>query len=266
MRPILIAIALCGATVCTSVPVRAQEAAEPAAGELHARELFERGRLAYERQLFTEAEDAFLAAYEAMSPENPRRPLILLNVAQAIERQGGRDDDALAAWQRFRTEAAAVAGEEHLQRADERIRELEARAARRHAAQPEPQPEPTQPADTAPATTQPSGGFDPHPVGIALTAVGGAAVLAGAIVGIVGLAERGSVLDACDGTMCPADVQDRANALETYGIAADSLLWPGLGVGAVGVVLMFVLPADQREDADVTASCGPGGCSVGWRF
>ena len=54
-----------------------------------ARELFERGRAAYERELFTEAEDAFRAAYEAMSPDDPRRPLILLNVAQAVDLQGG---------------------------------------------------------------------------------------------------------------------------------------------------------------------------------
>lgn len=266
MRSIIIAIALGGATICTSVPVQAQDGAEPTAGELHARELFERGRRAYERQVYTEAEDAFLAAYEAMSPDNPRRPLILLNVAQAIERQGGRDDDALVAWQRFRTEAASVAEQEHLRRADERIRELEARAERRRAAEPE-EAEPAEPpAEPAPATTEPSGEFNPHPVGIAVASLGVAAVVAGALVGAIGLAERGAVLDACDGTMCPADVQDRANGLETYGIAADSLLWPGLGVAAVGAVLMFVLPADQRDEADVTAACGPGGCSVGWRF
>ncbi|HEY8431813.1 MAG TPA: hypothetical protein VIL20_25715 [Sandaracinaceae bacterium] len=252
MRSIVTGIVI---TLLGSTSALAQEAD----GEARAREIFERGRDAYNRELFTEAEDAFLAAYEAMPPDNPRRLLILLNVAQAIERQGGRDRDALAAWERFRTEAAEVAAPELLQRADERIRELRRRAERRESDAGREADEPPAPAPP------PARGFEPHWSGIALTALGGAAALAGAIVGIAGLVERGEVLALCTGTVCPIEVRDRAAQLETYGVAADALLWPGLGIAAVGVVLMLILPASEGETA-TTASCGPGGCALGWRW
>jgi tetratricopeptide (TPR) repeat protein len=231
-----------------------------------ARALFEQGRTAYERELFTEAEDDFLAAYEAMAPDDPRRPLILLNVAQAIERQGGRDEDALEAWRRFEREARDVADASVLLRASERIRELEARLRRRTHEEEEVDDETeVSPAVEAPPPEEP--GFSPHWSGIVVTGVGGAAILAGAIVGIAGLAKKSSVLDMCEGTVCAPEARDDADRLDGLALGADLLLWPGLALAAAGVVLMFtVSSADDDEETTVTASCGLGGCMVGGTF
>src|SRR5690606_41611923 len=57
------------------------QAPEPTGAELEPRRIFAEARAAYERELYTEAEDRFLAAYEAMPTSDARRPLILLNVA-----------------------------------------------------------------------------------------------------------------------------------------------------------------------------------------
>lgn len=247
MRSAIVAVVLCSLLPASA---RAQETT----GEVAARALFERARAAYAREVYTEAEDLFLAAYEAMDPSDERRVLILLNVAQSIERQGGRDEDALNAWQRFRDEASEVAEPEHLARAEERIRELTTRVERRR----DEPPERDQPAE-------PSGGFNPHWSGIVVTAVGGAALLAGVIVGSYGLAERGDVLSMCSGTACPEEVRDRAAELDTLGIVADSLLWPGVGIAAAGVLLMLLV-SEPDDEAPVAASCGPGGCNLVGRW
>lgn len=225
--------------------------------------LFERGRAAYERELFTQAEDAFQAAYEAMPADHPGRPLILLNVAQAIDRQGGRDEDALEVWRRFETEAGEAADADAAARARARIRELDARIRRRERGQ-EREPVGAEPTATEPAETEPSG-FSPHWSGILLTGVGGAAIVAGAIVGIVGLAERGSVLDMCSGTTCAPEARDSADRLDDLALAADLLLWPGLAVAAVGTVLMFTI-ADADTNASMAVTCGPGGCVLRGTF
>lgn len=259
MRLVIIVGLLCVASIAPS-PARAQDAEEQ-----DARALFERGRTAYQRELYTEAEDAFVAAYEAMSADDPRRPLILLNVAQAIERQGGRDDDALTAWQRFRRDAASVASPEYLQRADARIRELSARAERRRIAA-ERNEEPAEPEGGAVVAPEPDAGtFNPHWSGIVVLAVGGAALLAGAAVGLFGLTERGAVLDACEGTRCPEHVRQRAADLQTWGVVADALLWPGVALAAAGALMMLFIPNEARHDT-ITASCGLGGCALQGRW
>jgi tetratricopeptide (TPR) repeat protein len=229
------------------------------ASDVEARRLFQHGREAYERELFTEAEDAFLAAYEAMSEQDERRSLILLNVAQAIERQGGRDADALEAWKRFEREARGVADDAALLRASQRIRELEARLNRRR--QEEPEPISLQ-LDEEALTGEPK--RSPHWAGIGVTGAGGAMVLAGGIVGIVGLARRSAVLDRCDGTACPEDARADADQLKRLGRAADALLWPGLALTAVGTILLIKL--DARDDGRISASCGLGGCELVGRF
>ena len=259
--PFLVAGLLLSIAVVT-VPVQAQdvEGDPPTEAETEARALFERGRAAYERELYTEAEDAFTAAYETMPSDNPRRTLILLNVAQAIDRQGGRDEDALEMWRRFEAEARGTADDSVLLRASERIRELEARLRRRQ------REEPVETEVTAPPP-EIEGDSSPHWASYVLIGVGGAAVVAGTIVGIVGLSERSAVLDQCEGTVCSPEARDDAESLDGLALTTDLLLWPGLALAATGVVLMFTLSSgDEDEDTTVTAGCGLGGCSVGGRF
>jgi hypothetical protein len=248
----LLLLALC----VPASAVRAQ-GTEARSRDGEARRLFLQGRQAYEQELFTEAEDAFVAAYQAMPENDERRTLILLNVAQAIERQGGRDVDALEAWKRFEREARNVADDAALLRASQRIRELEARLSRR-------QVEPPPQAEVELTTPDESPRRKPHWAGIALTSAGGAMLVVGGVVGIVGLSKRNDLIDRCDGTSCPSDARGDADRLERLGLAADLLIWPGLAMAAAGTVLMFTL--DAGKDAKVTASCGLGGCNLVGRF
>jgi hypothetical protein len=236
-----------------------------AAAEADARAHFDAGREAYERELYTEAEDAFLAAYDAMAADDPRRPLILLNVAQAIERQGGRDEDALAMWRRFEQEAQGTADAAVLNRARERIGELEARLRRRGDEPIEAEAaEVDLEADYEALPAEPAR-RSPHWSGIALTSAGGAMLVAGAVVGIVGLTKRNALLDTCDGTLCPGDARSDADQLDRLALAGDVLLWPGLAIAITGTVLVFTL--DAKDDGrTLSASCGLGGCVLGGTF
>lgn len=67
-----------------------------------ARVAFDRAMVAFEHEVYTDAEDGFRRAHELMPLTRTRRPLILQNIAVSIERQGGRDADALDAWLAYR--------------------------------------------------------------------------------------------------------------------------------------------------------------------
>ena len=99
-----------------------------------------------------------------------------------------------------------------------------------------------------------------------LTAVGGAALVAGAVVGIVGLSKRSSVLEMCDGTVYAPEARDDADALDGLALGADLLLWPGLALAAAGVVLMLTVSGAEGDEGTVSASCGLGGCLVRGTF
>jgi hypothetical protein len=103
-----------------------------------------------------------------------------------------------------------------------------------------------------------------HPIGPILLAVGGAAIVAGIIVGAYGLSERSAVLAMCSGTACSTSVQDRAASLETYANVTDALLWPGIAIAAAGAILTFTLYEDGGEAPAV--ACGATGCAARWRW
>ncbi len=69
------AILLAAALLASAGRASAQGGEPPEA----ARAAFERGRDAYGRELFTQAEDAFREAYSLVSPTDPRRAILLLN-------------------------------------------------------------------------------------------------------------------------------------------------------------------------------------------
>ena len=209
-----------------------------------ARAFFDRAMAAYDAELYTEAEDSFRRAYELMPATRPRRALILQNLALSIERQGGRDVDALRAWREFRDAAESVAEPDQLAHADARIEELTRRAARR--------------------SDGPSSTGSVHIAGPIVLVLGGTAAVAGAVVGIVGLEERNAILALCSGTECPGEAEGRAADLETFAALADALIWPGLAIAAAGVVLTMTLR--EASDAQPEISCGPGGCVMAWRW
>ena len=220
-----------------------------------ARARFEAGEAAYESGDAAAALDAFTEAH-AMMEGHPNQGMILFNIARCQD-DLGQHAEAIASYRRFLEEAPQNAPNRNV--ALERITLLEARvseAPAETAATTEATPDAT-------ATTTGGGGGGIHPVGPILIGVGGAAILAGAIIGAYGLAERGDVLSQCDGTVCPPEVEARAAELETLGIAADALLWPGIVIAAAGAVLTIVLTEDG---ADTEVACGPLGCNVRGRF
>lgn len=215
-----------------------------------ARAAFAQAESAYERELFTEAEDSFRRAYELVPVTNPRRALLLLNIAVVVERQTGRDGEALELWERFRREAASVAEAELLVRADDRIRELRARIERRQqdAATEVPAPE----SDVASESIS--------PVGPVVLGIGGAALVAGAILGGVVLAQDASLVAMCPGGRCnDPSALSLARDVEQMAIATDALFIAGSVVAATGL-LLTVLLKDQTVHA--SAGCGPDECGL----
>jgi hypothetical protein len=170
-------------------------------------------------------------------------------------------------WRRFEEEAEGSVDPAILDRARDRIGELEARARRRgdatagdEVAAPAVDLEVDYEAIPAPPASR-----SPHWSGIVLTSAGGAMLVAGAIVGIVGLSKRNTLLGTCDGTACPGDARDDAAQLVHLALASDVLLWPGLAIAVTGTVLMFTLDA-KDDGATLRASCGLSGCVLGGTF
>ena len=189
-----------------------------------------------------------------MMEGHPNQGMILFNIARCQD-DLGQTTAAVVSYRLFLEQAPPAAPNRNV--ALERITLLQTHATDTTA-------DDATDSTTDSTTTSPStGGGGIHPVGPILIGVGGAALLAGAIVGAYGLAERGSVLSECDDTMCPPDVEGRAADLETLGVVADALLWPGIAIAAAGVVLTFVL---TEEGSDTEVACGPMGCRVQGRF
>lgn len=95
------------------------------------------------------------------------------------------------------------------------------------------------------------GGGGISTVGIIVTSVGGAMVIAGAITGVVALSTAQSA---------PSDVGPEADQARALAITTDVLLPVGAVAAATGVVLMFVLGGEgggERETAAVVPSLGP---------
>ena len=112
------------------------------------------------------------------------------------------------------------------------------------------------------------GGSTVSPVGPTLLGVGGAALVAGLILGVVTL-DQNSQLDArCPDGVCPdtPELRDRESEMLTLSAVADALWIGGAVVAALGLVLTLVL----EEEAETTASarCGVWGCraEIGGRF
>jgi tetratricopeptide (TPR) repeat protein len=104
--------------------------------------------------------------------------------------------------------------------------------------------------------------------GLVLTAVGGASLIAGTVVGALALHEEaGALPDACNGTSCPESQKDaiERNYARVHALAAsaDTLLITGAVVAAAGMVLVIV---GRPGRADLSLAPAPGGASLTGRF
>jgi hypothetical protein len=194
-------------------------AAHAQASDQRARELYVQGDRYYAEGRYELAVQAFQESYQLSG-----RPLLLFNLANALERIG-RYAEALDALRRYQPSAPP-----HEQMAlRTRIATLEQRAAQA--------PPPT-------ATTASSGdsslmvtGFVVGGAGVALTAVGIA-------MGVLALDERARAQGGCvaaeAGTVCDEGVRDELENDATFSLVADIGVFVGAAAVAAGVVLVIL--------------------------
>jgi tetratricopeptide (TPR) repeat protein len=193
---------------------------------------FARGEQHFAQSQFEAAESEFRSAYDLMAG-HPNQPMILVNVARAIEQQNaGRESEALGLYEQAlaATEGNAAAGDAR-RIAQERSAALRAQGVS-------------------------TGGVSP--IGFIVLGGGAAVAIAGAIVGGLALAQRGSILSECVEGRCPPELEGSAAEIDTLALVSDVLLFGGLAIAATGLILAFVLPADGGMQAGM--SCGPTGC------
>ncbi len=264
-----------------------------------ARELFQRGRGAYETGDFEGAVEAWQAAYE-LDP----RPLLQFNLAQAYERLG-RLQESLDAYERFL--AAAPSDAEDVPAARIRAAAIQQRLARtgivlrggpdgavvlidgtERARLPRPDPiavppgsyrvlvqaEGYQPFESVVAVTagaqvevtvQMSDQVVPDPTtpqeGGGVSTIG-IAVAAGGGALLVGGAVTGILALGAAGDATTSDDSD-ADRARTLGLVTDILLGVGAAAAVTGVVLMFVLGGDEDRATAVAPMIGPDRVGVG---
>lgn len=247
-------LALAGAVLLAAVPAVAQEEGAPQTAEVQeARSRFELAEGHFHEGEYALALEEFERVYELMrAARHPNASYVIYNVAFTNERMG-REQAALEAYERFLAESP----EEAPNRADatRRLRELRARL---ELAERDRQVD-------APVT-EAGGGISP--VGVVVAAVGGASLIAGAVLGGVALSNSESARAECVDTRCPESTRAGIADAQTLANVSDGLLFGGLAVAAAGVVLMLVLSEGGGEGPAAGAACTGDGCvaAVGGTF
>jgi len=229
-------------TLVLSVPTAAQaQDDDPRIAE--ARERFEEADAAFESGDFERALSGFEASHQIMvEAGHPNAILVLFNIAASNERLD-RQRVALTQFERFLAEAPADSPlREEAERRAEALRwELEGGDG---------------------DGGEDTGGGGMSPVGPIIAAIGGAALITGAILGGVALSESDAATADCVDMACPESARGDIEGAQTLANASDGLIFGGLAVAATGVILMFVLQDGGDDDASASAACGPTGCGV----
>lgn len=213
-----------------------------------ARQEFEQAETEFGRANYALALRGFERSYELLVG-HPRRPLVLYNIGRCYE-ELGRYREARDAYTRYLREA----GDDAVQReeTEARVRELETRVSMDAAAAGDASP--------APSAASPSDAGGISPVGPIVLGVGGAMLVAGAILGGVTLANRSDVTAMCGTDMrCPPDSRGLADDVSTLALTTDILLFGGAAAAATGLILTLVLhePGDTPTAA---LTCSQSGC------
>lgn len=251
-RPFVAAATLGLVLLMASTHARAQND-DPQLAE--ARGHFDAGQAHYDAGRYALAAQEFERSRELLSAlHHPNAALVLFNVGRSYMELGGHDQEARDAYERFLAEATVRPDtREMIELARQHLEELNARLATDGGHPPRPPP----------GASAAEGGVSP--VGPILLGVGGALAIAGAVIGGVALAMDSDLMTACGPAMvCPDSERSRVSDLQALGIAADSLLFGGLGVAAVGLVLLLVLREGAPDaQARLRFTCGSRGCTTG---
>ncbi len=198
------------------------------------RALVAQGEQEFDARAFLAASRTFARAREMMEQmSHPRAFMLLYNEARCAE-ELGHTAQAAELYQRWLDGGGTA--EANAAEVQTRIRDLRERAG--------------------------TSGGGISPVGPILIGVGGAAVIAGLIVGGLAFSADNDLSAECaDPTMCDPALMDRQNEMRTMAMAADGLWIGGAVVAAVGVVLTIVLTEGGSETA-ASAGCDANGCGV----
>jgi hypothetical protein len=107
-------------------------------------------------------------------------------------------------------------------------------------------------------------GHSISPVGPVLLGIGGAALVAGAITGILTLIQDSSLSSLCPDQECSEAGLSFAREVEAFAVASDILLLGGATTAVVGLVFTLLLHESNSASSPphVSASCGATGCRV----
>jgi hypothetical protein len=215
----------------------------------------ERGETAYREERWSDASEAFAAAYARTGD-----PTYLYTQAQA-ERRGGRCDVAIELFEKFLEtgppDVAAATARGYAAECREQIGDVEA---------PTPEPEPVatpEPVDTPAVEPAPPRPWWKDPWGGAFVGLGTASLATGAV--LVGLAHRGAdrAADAGDDRA----YGDRLARAETFQIAGATVMSVGAAMLVGGAVRWIVLARRGRDRTPKVALAPiPGGLAVWGRL
>jgi tetratricopeptide (TPR) repeat protein len=275
------------ALMCTSTVVVAKPPAKDGTADSMARDLYKEGDAAYAEGRYDDALNAFQEAYDLS-----KRPLLLYNIGNALERLGrlGESADALEKYLPH-----AKPGEKKV--LEKRIANLRKRAEEKKPepvpvepvpTKPEPEANPTKPA-VEPAD-KPHERPQPHPesdsgvettssptLGWVLLGVGGAAIGTGAVFGSMALSARKDVDASCKDAggqkLCTADAQSAIDRDKRYSLFADIGFGVGIAAAGVGTYLLLSAPSGAASKqkktslaADATFGRSGGMLRASWLF
>ncbi len=248
--------------------------------EAEARAHFRLGQSHYDLGHFAEAAAELERAYELS-----RRADLLYNLYVA-RRDAGQHREAAAALRLYLERAENIENAALLRH---RLSALEAQIASEGPEAGAGAGEPSEPtreaaeesADASPTTDETSGaetsggatvGVRPEPViertpsplGIAVLATGGAALIGAVITGVLALDRFGALETSCGGDRtCPPGFEGQRDEGASLSLTTDVLLVSGGVLAITGAVLLATV-MDERviETPHVTAVCGPDGCAA----
>jgi tetratricopeptide (TPR) repeat protein len=237
-----------------------------AANDSRARELYEAGAVLYEEGDYRNAVVAWEEAWELS-----RRPLLLFNIANALERIGNLDE-ALESLNEYR----AFADPDERETLDRRIWALERRIEEQRQKEEEAEAEVARVAreeeasrnklttrsTPAPLQKGPNGG------GVIMLGAGLGGVGVGGLFGGLALSARreaGLLCSAGDPVLCPDTARDALQDDKTYSLVSDISMIAGGALAAAGVVILIIDAVGSPKKASafrILPSAGPEGGSV----
>ena len=98
------------------------------------------------------------------------------------------------------------------------------------------------------------------PAGPIVMGVGGAALLAGIITGIVALDQASTLHSRCGGSVCPPSEASAVSDISLVSGATDVLIFAGGGAVVAGLILTLVLRDRVSSERSVAVACGTSAC------